>query len=78
MNKCNPLFANLSSDESTRGNGIGANTGGSDGNNLGGYLFIDMVSNGFKCRTSTGEINGASTHIFLAFAEHPFKYTNAR
>jgi len=74
----NPLFANLSSDESTRGNGIGANTGGSDGNNLGGYLFIDMVSNGFKCRTSTGEINGASTHIFLAFAEHPFKYTNAR
>jgi hypothetical protein len=34
---------------------------------------IDIVSNGFKIRSSNGNINTSSgTHIFMAFAEHPF------
>lgn len=40
---------------------------------------IDLVSNGFKLRGTSGEQNGAgSTFIYLAFAEQPFKYANAR
>ena len=41
---------------------------------------IDFLSNGFKIRTaSTAGINQTSdTHIYLAFAEAPFKYANAR
>jgi hypothetical protein len=34
---------------------------------------IDIVSNGFKIRSSNGNINTSSgTHIFMAFAEVPF------
>jgi len=35
---------------------------------------VDFLSNGFKMRSSVpGELNeGSSTHIFAAFAEHPF------
>jgi hypothetical protein len=40
---------------------------------------MDFTSNGFKCRTSDSIFNASgSTYIFLAFAEHPFKYANAR
>ena len=41
---------------------------------------IDFLSNGFKLRNSYGEANGGSsvTYIYLAFAEQPFKYSNAR
>ena len=39
----------------------------------------DFLSNGFKIRTTDGEVNtDAATYIFLAFAETPFKYANAR
>jgi len=39
----------------------------------------DFVSNGFKWRTSNDEYNANGlTTIYLAFAEYPFKYTNAR
>ena len=38
---------------------------------------LDVLSNGFKCRGSHSGFNGSSdTHIFLAFAESPFKYSN--
>ena len=41
--------------------------------------FFDFTSNGFKLRTSNSECNASGgTYIFLAFAETPFKYTNAR
>tara|TARA_Y100001972_G_scaffold15885_1_gene16870 strand:- start:28 stop:1074 length:1047 start_codon:yes stop_codon:yes gene_type:complete len=33
---------------------------------------IDMLSNGFKIRTSDSEINSGATHIYMAFAENPF------
>lgn len=39
----------------------------------------DLVSNGFKLRASGTRLNAsASTYIFIAFAENPFKYANAR
>jgi hypothetical protein len=39
---------------------------------------IDFVSNGFKMRSTNSITNAASTYIYLAFAESPFKYSNAR
>jgi len=39
---------------------------------------FDMVSNGFKTRAASGYFNDAETYIYLAFAETPFKYSNAR
>jgi hypothetical protein len=39
----------------------------------------DIVSNGFKLRTSDGAFNASGgTYIFMAFAEHPFKLSLAR
>jgi hypothetical protein len=39
----------------------------------------DLLSNGIKFRTTGGQwnLNGA-TYIYMAFAENPFKYSNAR
>jgi hypothetical protein len=46
---------------------------GSDG------TIIDFVSNGFKLRVNANDQNGSgSTYIYLAFAENPFKNSNAR
>ena len=58
-----PLFPNLSNAEYT--------------SNL---LHVDFLSNGFKIRNATyGETNASGgTYIFLAFAEQPFKFANAR
>ena len=40
---------------------------------------IDFVSNGFKIRSSHAVLNGSGgTYIYLAFAESPFKYSNAK
>jgi hypothetical protein len=40
---------------------------------------MDFTSNGFKLRGSGATINGTdANHIYLAFAENPFKYANAR
>ena len=40
---------------------------------------IDFLSNGFKLRSPHVYMNsGSNTHIFIAFAENPFKHTNAR
>jgi len=40
---------------------------------------IDFTSNGFKLRNSGNGTNASgATFIFLAFAENPFKYANAR
>jgi len=40
---------------------------------------IDYLSNGFKFRSTDSDSNSISgTHIYIAFAETPFKYTNAR
>ena len=40
---------------------------------------IDFNSNGFKLRNSASSMNNSSgSYIYLAFAEQPFKYSNAR
>jgi hypothetical protein len=40
---------------------------------------FDFLSNGFKLRTSNQESNiSGGTYIYAAFAEHPFKNSNAR
>ena len=44
-----------------------------------GTWKIDMVSNGYKIRTGGSDmINNNQTHIYMAWAEMPFKYANAR
>jgi hypothetical protein len=38
---------------------------------------LDIVSNGFKIRSSTGEVNtSGATMIYMAFAENPLVGTN--
>jgi|9_EtaG_2_1085328.scaffolds.fasta_scaffold00499_1 hypothetical protein len=39
---------------------------------------IDFLSNGFKMRSSDTGANPSATVIYMAFAEQPFKYSNAR
>jgi len=40
---------------------------------------IDIVSNGFKVRSSYSQVNtNANTYIYAAFAESPFQYARAR
>ena len=39
---------------------------------------IDILSNGFKLRTSNATINASNKFAYMAFAEFPFKYANAR
>jgi hypothetical protein len=39
----------------------------------------DFLSNGFKIRCSNaGQNASGGTYIYMAFAENPFKYANAR
>jgi hypothetical protein len=41
--------------------------------------WLDINSNGFKIRETSTSINGSgATYIYMAFAENPFKYANAR
>jgi len=41
--------------------------------------MIDILSNGFKVRRNSAGVNGSgNTYIYMAFAENPFKYANAR
>ena len=43
------------------------------------YTAVDFLSNGFKWRTNEAQVNASGdTFIFLAFAETPFKFSNAR
>jgi hypothetical protein len=42
--------------------------------------YIDILSNGWKSRGAGGNVNlnSSTTYIYMAFAEQPFKYSNAR
>ena len=51
----------------------------SDAEDTGIANYMDMVSNGFKCRDSNVSYNAsAGTYIYAAYAENPLKYANAR
>ena len=39
---------------------------------------VDFLSNGFKLRGNNAGYNTNHTYIYMAFAEAPFKYSNAR
>ena len=53
------------------------NTSGAEASSAAGSL--DIVSNGFKQRNANNIANSSSfTYIYMAFAENPFKYANAR
>jgi len=44
-----------------------------------GEGLLDILSNGFKVRTTSTDQNASGgTYIYMAFAENPFKYSNAR
>ena len=43
-----------------------------------GNSDYDILSNGFKIRNTGGMNNNNETHIYMAFAENPFKNSNAR
>ena len=65
----NPDETSLFADSSVVENGVGS----------AGDWRVDMLSNGFKLRENTNYINqSGKTVIYLAFAEAPFKYANAR
>ena len=51
-----------------------ATVGGTSANGL------DFVSNGFKIRSTDASFNetNGDTYIYMAFAESPFRYANAR
>mgnify|MGYP000909085538 CR=1 FL=1 len=40
--------------------------------------MYDLVSNGFKNRDRTADPNVAETYLYIAFADQPFKFANAR
>ena len=40
--------------------------------------YMDILSNGFKHRTTNDQQNGAEAYLYIAFAETPFKNANAR
>jgi hypothetical protein len=39
---------------------------------------VDFLSNGFKLRCDEGNFNNSETHLYMAWAEMPFKYATAR
>jgi len=40
--------------------------------------LVDNLSNGFKLRNTANPNDSGGTYIYMAFAENPFKYANAR
>ena len=44
----------------------------------GTLVQADFLSNGIKFRTTNAERNGTRVILYMAFAEAPFKYANAR
>ena len=57
---------------------LNANDNATEGSGV-STVYVDYLSNGFKMRGTSTTINeSGSTHIYIAFAENPFKNTNAR
>jgi hypothetical protein len=45
---------------------------------IGAVNDLDLLSNGFKLRNTTGFVNASQTYIYAAFAEYPFRLALAR
>ena len=72
------IYDTARSSHNAVGNVLEANQNQAEVTGTGRGLPIDIVSNGFKHRSSYAENNSDKTYIYLAFAETPFKYSNAR
>jgi len=69
------IYDNARSDDNPATELLIANSTNSEGTGT----DIDIVSNGFKVRSTSGNINtSGNNYIYMAFAEAPFKYANAR
>jgi len=58
--------------------GIGLLANTNDGDGVSTTYNLDITSNGFKLRDAHAGQNAAGSYIYMAFAEAPFKYANAR
>ena len=69
------IYDNVRSDDNPATELLIANSSNSEGTGT----DIDIVSNGFKVRSTSGNINtSGNNYIYMAFAEAPFKFANAR
>jgi hypothetical protein len=58
---------------------LNPNNSNAEVSNTNGGDRLDILSNGFKGRDPAGQWNtSGSTYIYIAFAEQPFKHSNAR
>ena len=65
-----PIWDNARFPSNPTNNSLFANL--SQGDN-GSSIDLDVLSNGFKCRTTNTQINrSGGSYIYMAFAEHPF------
>ena len=56
---------------------VGANLSNAEANEV--TRAVDFLSNGFKAKGTNADLNtSGGTYIYMAFAEAPFKYANAR
>ena len=70
------IYDNIRSPQNPNDNTLFAN--GSDAESADSAYDIDLLSNGFKLRNAEGPVNNAAEYIYMAFAEQPFKFANAR
>ena len=64
-------------DNNPEKHGVYPNT--SDAEDTPSNWYVDWLSNGFKVRASNNEMNGdGNIIVYMAFADQPFKYANAR
>ena len=69
------MFDSARDTDNVVNNHIQANSNNADSS----FPFMDFVSNGFKHRHNSSHTNtSGQTYIYMAFAEQPFKFSNAR
>jgi hypothetical protein len=73
------IFDNKRSENNVADDSLYADTSGAESVNN-SYQMMDILSNGFKLRSPSlaSQINYTTSYIFIAFAEQPFKHSNAR
>ena len=70
------MWDNKRSPQNVNDNTLFSNTNAAEGADS--AFDIDLLSNGFKLRNAEGPVNNGAVYIYMAFAEAPFKYANAR
>lgn len=61
------------------GQSLNANTSGAESTPASSGNPVDILSNGFKSRTSATDVNASGgTYIYMAFASNPFQNSNSR